>query len=193
MKYAPIALLAAVLLLGYCYGNERARNAELVTKERALRVQIDSQRSRRIELASAYSLAIQRADSLSRRVPVYRERRGRAAASTDSAVARVDSVLPALPDSIGQAYAELRRAVLSERLSADSLVSSLESTVSALRVSIAAADSVIASQSRELSSYASLVQVLEREAHPPFWVRAGRVARSAAIGAAAALVWVAVR
>jgi len=195
-KWTPIALLAVVLFLGYSYGNERARRAGQDAEIARLTVRGASEALRTDSLRRSYSRAIQRADSLSRLVPALRERRGRAVASSDSAVARVDSAVAyATPDSLVplRIAVALRASLLSERAASSALVLSLESSVSALRLAIVSADSVIASQASVIASQAALVQVLERQAHPSLLARSLAFARHAAVGAAVALVWVAVR
>ncbi len=155
-------------------------------RERALRAVVTTTLRRADTARTAYRLALRRAEDSERRVRALRASRGRAVASTDSALARVDSVLPMslLPDSLAATVRTLMATVRAERLVSDSVILSLEQTVALKDSALTAADSVISAQASVIASQVELVRVLDRKAHPSLVSRTLSFARHAAIGAA---------
>lgn len=175
--YGQLGLLVVILFLGVCYGQEKANRA---TQEVALARLADEaaglaaiSASRLADLSSA----TRRADSLERVVHRAAQRRGRAVASSDSVLVRVDSVLsspvgsaasPETPHTL-TLLSDLRASLLAERGASTLVIASLEQTVVAQTVALAAADSVIVAQGREIST---LRQTLAVARQRPPWYRA---------------------
>lgn len=213
-RYGPIVLLAACLLLGYCYGVEKANGAKQAARVAALTQRLSVDSARADSALAQYRAERRRADSVSRLVPVRIARRDRAVASTDSVLAQVDSVLSAAPtpaqggrlshgtpsapestemDSVRQVLRRIREAVIVERLASDSVISSLQSVVEARDRALAASDSLIASLQAQVRGASELISEYERRANPSLMLRTGRFLRAAAIGAAAMAVLVVAR
>lgn len=109
-------------------------------------------------------------------------------ASTDSALARVETLTVQLPDTLRQIVVALRATVLQERLASDSAISAPSSALALKDVALARAEAVIAAKDRELSAASELISGLRQQASPSGWRRAGAFLRHAAIGAAALAV-----
>lgn len=197
-RYVPVVLLAAALLLGYCYGVEKANTAKQAARIEDLTARLSADSARADSAEVQYRAAVRRAESVARLVPARLARRDRAVASTDSALDSSPGHMPAtLPstemDSVRQVLRRIRAAVLVERLASDSAISALMSALEAKDRALAAADSVIYSVQAQLRSASELISEYEKQTRPSLMLRTGRFLRHAAIGAAAMAVWVAVR
>jgi len=185
-------VLALVVAL-FLYGREQRHAGRDMEREQVLRSQIATTTAHADSVVSQYGRERHRADSLARLIPTLVARRGRAVAATDLGVAQMVAVVPALPDSLQPVVASLLAAVKAERLAADSVILSLERTVSALQAAVVSADSALLAKDVVMRSQAAMIVVLQREAHPPLIDRLLSAGRWAVLGAASALVWVAVR
>ena len=193
MKRALPWLLVLTAVLTWSYGRQRARDAVADERERVLRVQITNATRRSDSITAAYARTRSRADSLERHargVVVYRDR---AVASTDSAVARVDTVLQSLDSASAAIVRRLTVSFQIERQLSSDAIASLTSALDAKDAALSASDSLIASLHARIAVSDSLLTVLTKRAHPSMVSRALSFARHAAVGAAVAMVWMAGR
>ena len=190
-KQIAYGVLAVALVL-FVYGREQRHAGRDTERERVARAQITAAWGRADSLAVRYALATRRGDSLSRLVVATAARRAQAVAVTDGTVARVDTILRALPDTLRPVLAALLSAVTLERLASDALVASLESSVVGLRSAIAVADSLLVAKDAVIAGQAAALSSLQRQAHPPILSRLLVAGRWVVVGAVAALAWVAV-
>lgn len=196
MREIPKQIFWWVLALAvalFLYGREQRHAGRDMEREQVLRSQIATTTAHADSVVSQYGRERHRADSLARLIPTFVARRGRAVAATDSVVARVDSILPTIPDTLRPVVAGLLLSIRTERLASDSLVASLESTVASLQRAVVSADSALLAKDVVMRSQAAMIVVLQRQAHPPLLERLFSAGRWAVLGAASALVWVAVR
>lgn len=192
-RFLPAILLAACLVLGYCYGAERADGAKREARITALRHRADSLDAISASRQAEYARTRSRADSLAASARVRVVYRDRAVASTDSALARVDSLLPTLPDTTARLVSTLLSTIRAERLLSSSAIASLSTALEAKDAALAASDSLIASLRSQIAASSELISEYRKLAHPSLLVRTGRFLRHAAIGAAAMAVFVMVR
>lgn len=181
-----------VALVLFLYGREQRHAGRDIEQSRAARAQISAASGRADSLAVRYALAIRRGDSLSRLVVATAARRAQAVAVTDGTVARVDTILRALPDTLRPVLAALLSAVTLERLASDALVASLELSVAGLRSAIVVADSLMVAKDAVIAGQAAALSILQRQAHPPMLSRLLAAGQWVVVGAVAALAWVAV-
>ena len=193
MKRALPWLLVLTAVLTWSYGRQRARDAVADERERVLRVQITGAARRADSLTATYAASRSRADSLERHARVVVVYRGRAVASTDSAVARVDTVLQSLDSASAAIVRRLTVSFQIERQLSSDAIASLTSALDAKDAALSASDSLIASLHARIAVSDSLLTVLTKRAHPSMVSRALSFARHAAVGAAVAMVWMAGR
>lgn len=182
-KLYTTALLIGILFLGVCYGQERADAAKREVAVSQLKADAIAAAKRTAELTFSYARERQRGDSLQAIAAFAERRRDRAVASSDSVVARVDTVaLSASPDSLAPLVLSLRSALLSERHAASVVIESLEQTLASRNAALAAADSVILAQGEQLAIAARTIQALQQR--PPWYRRLVSGATKVAIGVA---------
>ena len=185
--------LALAVILSLAYTRELRDEGVMQERERVYRTEIQRLRERgdsaivraHAESARATRLASLAASSVARR--------GRAVASTDSVVVRVDSVLPTLPDTAQAVVRHLLETVRTERLASDSAIASLSSALDASTSALRASESVVSSLQERLAVQDSLIAVLTRKAHPSFLTRVKRDAVKVASGMALMAMYLASR
>ena len=204
--WAGFAALAIAVLLILLTASEASDDGASLERERQWRRQVSSLRARSDSVQREYQRQVQRANQQERAARASELRRGRAVASSDSALARLDSAIrqaatlsDTLPvpvstetDSASRPLArillEVRQAWLSEREASSAVIAELWATVDAKNLALSHANDAIAGLQSTLAAQDSLVQVLTRRAHPSVWQRTIRTARVLAIGAAVGML-----
>ena len=194
MREIPKQIFWWVLALAvalFLYGREQRHAGRDMEREQVLRAQITTTKAHADSVVVDFHHAVQRADSLARLVPVFTGRRARAVVRTDSAVASVSPLLPMLPDTLQLVLVSLLASVKVERLASDSVILSLQGTVSALQRAVVSADSALLAKDAVIRNQALAMGVLERLAHPPLVERVLSAGRWVLVGAVVTLIWVA--
>ena len=194
MREIPKQIFWWVLALAvalFLYGREQRHAGRDMEREQVLRSQIAITKAHADSVVVDFHHAVQRADSLARLVPVFTGRRARAVVRTDSAVASVSPLLPMLPDTLQLVLVSLLASVKVERLASDSVILSLQGTVSALQRAVVSADSALLAKDAVIRNQALAMGVLERLAHPPLVERVLSAGRWVLVGAVVTLIWVA--
>lgn len=182
--WAGFAALAVAIALILLTDSEASDDGASLERERQWRTQVVSLRHHADSIEREYQRQVVRANQQERAARVAELRRGRAVASSDSVLARLDSAVlqAASPDT--QLLATVRTAWLSEREASSAVIAELWETVEAKNQALQSASSTIQSLQATLAAQDSLVAVLTRRAHPSLWSRTIRTARVLAIGAA---------
>ena len=181
--WAGFAALAIAVLLILLTASEASDDGASLERERQWRKVVASERVRGDSIEREYQRQVVRANRLEASARASDERRGRAVASSDSVLARLDSAVLQAPTDT-QLLATVRTAWLSEREASNAVIAELWATVDAKNLALQAASSTIHSLQATLAAQDSLVAVLTHRAHPSLWSRTIRTARVLAIGAA---------
>lgn len=190
-RYYNVVLLIAILFLGVCYGQQRATEGERQAELKASERRADSLASVSASLVVRVQAAEQRVREAVLNARAASVRRGRVVASSDSTLARVDSLLQnptTEPCPCLQVLADLRGSLVSERLASDSVILSLESVVSTQSAQIVEMDRLLVLRSAQIANLETSLKVASRR--PPWYARASSAALPAAAGALLALLLV---
>ena len=183
--WAGFAALGVAVALIILTASEASDDGASLERERQWRRQVVSLRHHADSIEREYQRQVLRSQRLEAAARASELRRGRAVASSDSVLARLDSaVLQAAIPADTQLLATVRTAWLSEREASSLVIAELWATVDAKNLALSEGSKTIQSLRETLASQDSLVVVLTRRAHPSVWKRTVRTARVLAIGAA---------